>query len=40
VGTSERGNKVSGTANMMGHAVEHLVEALSYKPKGRKFDSR
>ena len=23
-----------------GHAVAHLVEALSYKPEGRRFDSR
>ena len=23
----------------MGHAVGHLVEALSYKPRGRGFDS-
>ena len=23
-----------------GHAVAHLVEALRYKPEGRRFDSR
>ena len=25
---------------MLGYAVVQLVEALSYKPKGREFDSR
>ena len=30
-------NKVK---NIMGHAIEQLVEALGYKPEGRGFDSR
>ena len=25
---------------ILGHPVEHLVEALRYKPEGREFDSR
>jgi len=25
---------------ILGHAVAHLVEALRYKPEGRRFDSR
>jgi hypothetical protein len=25
---------------IVGYAVEHLVEALRYKPEGRRFDSR
>jgi hypothetical protein len=28
------------TADMMGHVVALLVEALCYKPEGRRFDSR
>jgi Ser-tRNA(Ala) deacylase AlaX len=39
-------NKLSFTSisnryiHMQGHAVAHLVEALSYKPEGRGFESR